>query len=555
MNSFQMPDRWSQYEADPEKYKAESDEATSRAVVEAAEKIVSRMVEEDESERAFQGSGGLLEMADNYAVQRHANGTIVSGVGERKKRIPSALSGLNMSGKPPRPGRFSMRDPKGFMMDDSGMTAEAEQDGVFDIAGTERRTASVRFEEKTDDGKRSWSSRYTMDHTLLSVSGGLPGRDVLNEMDRDSQRTHMSARNMMASSAYSLKAKVAEEKGKVFGSGFSFRQKQAYFPEANIRMVWSDVDADEAPYPPTPSVHKTWQQAMLNKQRRRRILLVGGLALIGFILVLITTVGLKEKINESGFQVSPKGLGEGVTFYVTSDVPYDSAEEDKLHKDLQNIPGDGEFIIHLGNIQNAEATLCPTTRYTDVASVLQKSPLPLIVLPGEQDWAKCPNPQVSWELWKTSFVHFEDHFPKRSFELFRQQGREENFSMVHNGVLFFGLHLINGLELNPSLQEAMLKLYFGMLHNSRDSVRAIVLFGNARPGPAQEPFFQGVSSTMKDYKLPVVYIHANVGNGKVEEYYPFEESSQMLAVQVPDGGNNPPLRVTIGFGERPFLVG
>jgi hypothetical protein len=94
-----------------------------------------------------------------------------------------------------------------------------------------------------------------------------------------------------------------------------------------------------------------------------------------------------------------------------------------------------------------------------------------------------------------------------------------------------------------------------MLHNTKDNVRAIVLFGNARPGPAQEPFFQGVSSTMKDYKLPVVYIHANVGNGKVEEYYPFEESSQMLAVQVPDGGNNPPLRVTIGFGERPFLVG
>jgi hypothetical protein len=88
-------------QVDPEKCEAKSDEATSRAVVKAAGKVVSQLGEEEKSKQSLKDAGDLLEMANDCAVQRHANKIIASGVGECKKQIPSALSGLDMSGKPP----------------------------------------------------------------------------------------------------------------------------------------------------------------------------------------------------------------------------------------------------------------------------------------------------------------------------------------------------------------------------------------------------------------------------------------------------------------------
>jgi hypothetical protein len=151
-----------------------------------------------------------------------------------------------------------------------------------------------------------------------------------------------------------------------------------------------------------------------------------------------------------------------------------------------------------------------------------------------------------------AFGKLEDNFS--GYKMMRYQARPENFAVMHGGVLFVGLHLVEDLK-DTDAQSDMLKFYYGMLNLNKDNFRAIVIFGNTRPTPAQNEIFKGIKSSLNSLRIPVAYVHANSGEGSVREYTPFEDSPNILGIEVEDGGKNPPLRITVGFGDRPFLVG
>jgi hypothetical protein len=532
-------------------------------------------------------SGRILEEEEPYNVRRTTSGRIQEEEEEEPhsmaravKRVPSALAGLSLNNSQqqqprsvPLQGRMSYTDPR--FRDDDEMSFEDEivhklsdeSDDLVDVARMDLRGASSRSKDHFagDFPNKTWSSRYSSSSNPMGKNNGV----ILDSFDRDHDRQRQSARNMFAASAYQVKNAVDNTTGRVFGSGFSFRQSHVFGsgsttndnakPQVNLRTVWKDVDEDPT-HPTTPKpVHKTWQTAMLNKRKRRRILVATCFALVACAIITYTSVNAANRNRtqpSSATKATAEGIGSSVTFYVTSDVPYDKGEETKLNKDLANISGDAEFIMHLGNIQDS-SFMCPSTRYSDVASVLSKSPVPMFIIPGEEDWAKCPMPGKSLVHWLDAFLYFEDRF-KHPFQVYRHEVSPEDFAYVHNGVLFFGLHLVNGLdqseELQPS-QDSMLKFYFGMLNNFKDQYRAVVLLGNARPSPAQQVFFTGVFTSLK-IKVPVAYIHANSGTGNsVQQYTPFEDHEDIVGIEIQDGGKNPPLKITVGFGERPFLVG
>jgi hypothetical protein len=107
------------------------------------------------------------------------------------------------------------------------------------------------------------------------------------------------------------------------------------------------------------------------------------------------------------------------------------------------------------------------------------------------------------------------------------------------------------------LQQDSMRFMHGMINANKGDFRAVVLLGNARPGPQQDAFFKGVLDLVDKsvIDVPVAYIHANPGSGNVEEYIPFEGHGKLLGVQIENGGRSPPLRINVGFGNRPFLVG
>jgi hypothetical protein len=510
----------------------------------------------------------LQKLEEPYSVRRTSSGTIAAGVGvESKRRVPAALAGLQFGGSAARGlqnpgGRLSFHDTK--YRDDDVMDDEHEamiMHDKVDMDGDLRAAGPTK--------KSTWSSRYSLDSTLMAMQGGLSGREILEDIERENQRQRMSARNMIASSAHTIKAKVAENKGKVFGAGFAFRQSNVFgsmndddlHGGTNLITKWQDLDRGEAGsvLPPPPPVHKTWQQALLNKRKRRRIIAAFVIALVALIVVLVTVRGAKKRATNVAVKTAGNGQGVPVTFYVTSDVPFDGDSENKLAKDLDNLTGDAEFVIHLGNIQDSSASFCPTTRYSDVASILAKCPVPLLAIPGEHDWIRCPKPDEALQEWTLQFGSFEENFERNNLDINRQFQRVENFSFLHNGVLFLGLHLVTGpihdQVAHDALMDDNLKFFYGMLNLNKDLFRSIVVFGNARPGPQQDPFFLGVMDVVENLEVPFAYIHANPGTGAVEEYAPFVQNDLILGIQIEDGGQNPPLRVHVGFGNRPFVIG
>ena len=515
--------------------------------------------------------------AEGYFVRR----TLSSG--SNGKRVPAALAGLNLNqdGRTPhngrgQPGRYSFTDPN-FRDDDHISDDEDDiirgpealddlvdelldhrgrgaQDPLVDYRHSENRTASSRY-SANQERNSSWSSRYMYN---WSHDG------LLDRMDRESNRhQRQSARNMFASSADSLRNAVSVQKGKVFGSGFSFRQNHVFGQkkhmenEVNLRTVWKDVGEDECLVPSTQ--RKTWQEAMLNKHRRRRYMAICLIVLSCVVIVCAVMFGIRGGgIKSEAAQFSGGEIGKPVTIYVTSDVPYDHEEEIKIKKDLKNLPRDAEFVVHLGNIQDASVSMCPKTKYSEVSSVLQQSPVPIFMLPGEEDWVFCPDPEAAFAHWMNEFALFEENFDQ-DIRVFRPRNRPENFCVLRGGVLFVGLHLVGG-PINDTDDWSqrgldMLEFYFGMLNLHKDSFRAIVLMGNARPGPAQQTFFDGLVTGIRPVGKPIAYVHANSGQGKVVQYTPFDDYPEVVGIEIRDGGINPPLRLTVGFGERPFKVG
>lgn len=522
---------------------------------------------------------------DPYFVRRSDSGSMSTP----GKRVPAALSGLNFSQSKPRnswktSGRYSFADPS--FRDDDHISDEEdnimrsndgpfEDEPVVDVVALESRAAGTRpyssqekFEGDFVGGSKSWSSRYSSSSAYLSQ------KHVLDKWDREFKKEpgRKSARNMFMSTAGNIRSSASNafsaagsQKQKIFGSGgFSFRANHVFGhhkaaserDEVNLRTVWREVD-EETSGISSPPVHKTWQEVMLNKRKRRRILAIVVLFILGSIAASSAVAAIKKREQETSM-FAGANLGERVVFYVTSDTPTDAAAEGRLAKDLRNIPSDSHFIVHLGNIQDASLSFCPKTRYSDVASLLRKSPVPMFIVPGADDWTRCPDPEKALSNWMDSFEDFDLTF-KHAFRVKRDVNNPEAFAFLHRGVLFMGLHIVSGPVMEDdewvNRQKEMLKFYFGMANANKGNFRSIVLLGNARPSAQQTLFFEAMFSNLKEHHAPMVYIHANQKGDEVMQYNPFEDHREIQTIGIQDGSSHPPLKITIGFGERSIMVG
>jgi hypothetical protein len=404
-----------------------------------------------------------------------------------------------------------------------------------------------------------------VDHTLLTLSGGtFSAGKILDDMDKEQERIVKSARNMFSTSPHELKSSHSHNASPARGlRGFSFKQHPKPPPPIDFnlqshRTVWTDVDINGHSLPPVPS-RLSWQEQLERKKRQRRQCLRITLLVVILIIVMSVLLGIRNRWENSASSASSSNSqanDEPLTFYVTSNAPYKSEADTLAFRDeLATLPADAApFVVHLGNIQNSAVTLCPPVTYLAAKSLLLISPIPMLLLPGEHDWNDCPFPATSWQTWQHFFTQFEDNF-SHNFSVQRPADRLENFAMVQNNVLILGLHLVGGrvddtAEWHRRHVDDVQFVQDQVSQNG--NVRAVVLLGNARPCPQTSEFFTTVKSTLQSLQKPVVYIHANSGIGNVEQYSPFSDVSNVMAVQAPLGGENPLLRVSVGFGSSPF---
>ncbi len=247
------------------------------------------------------------------------------------------------------------------------------------------------------------------------------------------------------------------------------------------------------------------------------------------------------------------GFADDVTFYAMGDVPYSAAEDVSLPQQIAELPDDGLFLVHVGDIKPGSVP-CDEAVYVKVSGMLKKSRTPTFIIPGDNEWNDCFDPRTSWGYWETSFGRFDENW-KHELPVSRQPEREENFALMHDGVLFLGLNLVGGRVHDRAewkeRHAQCLAWTKANLTQHGNAAHAIVIFGHALPRPDHDDYFDGLNPLATELNKPFLYLHGD-GHRWVRDT-PFR-AKNIQRVEVDQGGIAPPLKVTVTDDpEQPFV--
>src|SRR4051812_35801803 len=230
-----------------------------------------------------------------------------------------------------------------------------------------------------------------------------------------------------------------------------------------------------------------------------------------------------------------------VTFSAMGDVPYKAWEDELLVKQVRKIPRESEFVVHVGDIQeNQHEKGCNEEKFIKVEKILSRSPRPLFMIPGDNEYNDCLNIDEAWGWWVKHFMRFDQRWQHR-FRVFRQLEREENFAFVDNGVLFVSIFLVSvriqDKEEWKRRHDQDMQWVAQTMRVFKDQVGSAVIFSHAFPTTALHPgCFDRLSEAGKFFEKPVLYLQ---GDGHKWIYdHPFK-AKNMLRVQVDMGAIAP----------------
>ena len=248
---------------------------------------------------------------------------------------------------------------------------------------------------------------------------------------------------------------------------------------------------------------------------------------------------------------SPQTL---VVFSALGDIPYAPAEDELLKQQIAELPEETEFVIHVGDIKRGMSVPCEEQVYAKVAGILAASARPVFIIPGDNEWNDCTDPDTGWRNWTRHLMRFEERWPQR-LRVFRQLEREENFSFVQGGVLFIGINLVGGRV--HDAQEWKTRLADNLhwvrrnLKQFGSEAEAVVVFGHANPKASHDDFIQGFIEEARQFEKPILFLHGD-GHRWIHDR-PFA-AQNILRVQVDQGAIAPPVTVRVTSDpQNPFV--
>lgn len=286
----------------------------------------------------------------------------------------------------------------------------------------------------------------------------------------------------------------------------------------------------------------------------------------------------------------------GLSFYVMGDIPYSEREEDQLKYQLRDLSSSGKFLVHVGDMQKPSRTDCEYDAYKRVRDIMyDNSDIPVLILPGDNDYLDCERPRHARAVWLKHFSSFEENWdlPFRverrddvKYDYWDDDGDDDDdydesdfddkdfadddygvqfwknarnwqvdfdsiyFTFVYRGVIFIGVNIQAGSG-QSSIFRKMLDWTERSLLKHEGDYDAIVIFGHAGADHVRDGYFDKLkrfhdSSSFED--IPLLYIH---GNGHEYDFYKPFGRDNMAALQVDQGKIAPPLKVTVDF-DRDF---
>ncbi|KAL9179351.1 hypothetical protein ACHAXT_008641 [Thalassiosira profunda] len=385
-----------------------------------------------------------------------------------------------------------------------------------------------------EDTPSMWSSRYSVERQLMAITGGLDSKQLLSKMDVLHARREKtkSARGLYRASGYAMDGSHEEyndySKGSSTGVGLG-----------GIWMwirgtLWGDVEALNSDGTTQSLVRR--EKAL----RRRRMCRFATL----FVMALAITAGV---VGHWGTQ---QMKSSDVNFYVLADEPYDWSNTEQVTRELENLPKDAEFVVHLGNSNGDEQSMCQEYGFTRAAAVFKESPVPVLVLPAGLDWAACGSEKAALEslhFWEINLGQLEKNW-KHPLDVEYSEDVVGNFAFLHKGVLFVGVSIIDVEtkpdELTARLEQNVMWTKAQLTGHEANEYHAVVIFGHAPPSSDQGEYFWPITEQVKDLGKPVLYLHANA-DGSFERYTPFSEAENFGAVQLEKQGLEAPMRVKV----------
>ncbi|HQY63267.1 MAG: hypothetical protein IPF92_22560 [Myxococcales bacterium] len=245
-----------------------------------------------------------------------------------------------------------------------------------------------------------------------------------------------------------------------------------------------------------------------------------------------------------------------VVFSVMGDVPYTAADDPTLQAQIvaHNMLSPSSFMVHVGDIKSG-STACDQAVYLKVAGFLRALTAPTFIIPGDNEWNDCADPDTAWGYWTGSFGRFESLWPAAPV-VARQATRDENFAWVDQGVLFIGINLVGGrvhdaAEWATRLADDATWIDTQLaLHGA--SAYAMVLFAHAEPTANHAPFMTRYRAAVGAWGKPVLHL---MGDGHVWRMdRPWAEQN-ILRVEVEPGGAAQPIQVTVSStAPQPFTI-
>uniref|UniRef100_A0A7S2U6K6 Calcineurin-like phosphoesterase domain-containing protein n=1 Tax=Attheya septentrionalis TaxID=420275 RepID=A0A7S2U6K6_9STRA len=245
-----------------------------------------------------------------------------------------------------------------------------------------------------------------------------------------------------------------------------------------------------------------------------------------------------------------------------------------------------KFLIHVGDIQSGQTSMCRESFYKQAYDIfLQQSPLPTMMLAGDNDWNACPKAKDGWRKYASYFIGLEKSWAAHKTLGVKRWNdvRPENFVFSISGVLIVSVNLVGTpiLDRNEWDQRNADNVFWvkkgvaDYLKNDQGELRAVMVLGHAMMRPTIVSFFQGIREIFmtndggykEGFQIPVIYLHgdghkfaitntAGVNGHKSKARQKFVKDldwDQFTDIQVDKGQLAPPIKIEVAGVKDPLL--
>lgn len=240
------------------------------------------------------------------------------------------------------------------------------------------------------------------------------------------------------------------------------------------------------------------------------------------------------------------------SFALFGDTPYNESERKRLPEMIEAMAREGNlFAVHDGDIKNGES-FCNDGLYQDRLEMFQASPLPLVYIPGDNEWTDCHrvldgryDPEERLRHLRKVFFFNNQTLGRKTFTLERQgelDGRfaeyRENVRWRRDKLLFVGLNVPGsrnnfGEGESPSREflarekanRAWLEGGFELARSEHLAIIFIIIQANpdfaavkvGRPNPGYGAFLRQLQYLTAGFPGKVVFVHGDTHRAHIDQ--------------------------------------